>query len=140
MQQKDTRKSDLTPRQKQLVERIQHLRYGRIEHLVVRNGDPVIVRGTTKVIRSVSFGEQNEPHPSVEQDSMILKTKVVHLLNHLKAIGNGVIDVIHVGGGLPAKMEIEDEADDALGCTAGSGPSPKRPPTRDAAVEIIEQR
>jgi len=136
----EIRKSDLTPCQRQLVERIQHLRYGRIENLVVRDGEPVIERGTTKVIRSVSFGEQNDPHPSIEQDGMTLKTKVVHLLEHLKAIGNGVIDVIHVGGGLPAKMEIEDEADDAPGCTVGSGPSPKRPPTRDAAVEISKRR
>jgi len=49
------RKSDLTPRQKQLVERIQRLRYGRIENLIVRDGDPVIERGSFRRPRVRQF-------------------------------------------------------------------------------------
>ena len=105
MKEPVTRKSDLTPRQRQLVERMQRIRYGRIEDLIVRDGDPVIERGTTKVIRSVRFEGQNDPHPGLDRDDTVLKVKVVNLLRSLEQIGDGMIRVLHVVDGLPRSEE-----------------------------------
>ena len=134
------RKSDLTPRQKYLVERIQRLRYGRIENLVVRDGDPIFERGTTKVKRSINFEFQNDPHPDLDRDDTVLKAKVVNMLECLAAFGDGVVEVIHVAGGLPAKMEIDEDGDDEPGCAARFVASPTRPPVRHAAVDKIQRR
>jgi len=137
MQQKDIRKSDLTPRQRHLVERMQRTAYGRIENLVVRDGDPVFERGTTKVIRSVRLEGKTDPHVGTNQGDPILKTQIVNLLRELLEMGDGVVAVIHVGCGLPGAMEFEDEDDEAFGVAVADTPQPTRPPLRDAAVEVI---
>lgn len=137
MQQKELRKSDLTPRQRQLVERMQRMGYGRIENLVVRDGDPVFERGTTKVIRSVRLEGKTDPHVGIDQGDAVLKAKVVNLLRQLAEMGDGVVAIIHVGSGLPGAMEIEDEADGAFGFAVPNTPQPPRPPLCDAAAEAI---
>jgi hypothetical protein len=133
----EIRKSDLTPRQRQLVERMQRMGYGRIENLVVRDGDPVFERGTTKVIRSVRLEGRTDPHVGSNQGDPVLKTKVVNLLRQLAEMGDGVVAIIHVGSGLPGSMEVEDEADDAFDVAVPDTPQPTRPPLRAAAVEVI---
>lgn len=140
MQEQAVRKSDLSPARRRLVERMQRLRYGRIEQLVVRSGEPVIERGVTRVIRTVRCDGQNEPHPGAGQDDTILKSRIIALFRHLDAVGDGTVGVLHVGDGLPGTMEIEDCTDDEPGCVIGRIPPAVRPPTRAAAVEITERR
>jgi len=132
------RTSDLSPRQRALVETMQRLRFGRIEHLIVRDGDPVIERGATRIVRSVRLDREDEQHPVLDRDDAVLKASVVNLLHRLEEISNGSVTVLRFGDGLPGSMEIDDDADDQLGIGAGSGLSPSRPPFRGAVARVAE--
>jgi len=134
------RKSDLRARQRVLVETMQRARFGRIENLIVRDGDPVVERGTTRVVRSIRLEGENAPHPATDRDDTVLKASVVNLLQRLEEIGNGTVTVLRFGDGLPGSMEIDDDADDQPGIGAGSGPSPSRPPFRGAVAHLVERR
>ncbi len=134
------RKSDLRARQRALVETMQRVRFGRIEHLIVRDGDPVIERGATRVVRSVRFDSETGPHPAIDRDDTVLKAKVVALLQRLEEMGDGIVAVLHLGDGLPGSMEVVDNGDDQPGVIAETAPPPSRPPSRAVAAEAVEGR
>jgi len=134
------RKSDLTPRQRALVETMQRVRFGRIEHLIVRDGDPVIERGATRVVRSIRFEGENGPHPALDREDTVLKAKVMNLLQRLEELGEGTVAVLHFGDGLPGSMEVDDGCDDQPGVVAGLGPSLSLPPLRGAVAQAVERR
>ncbi len=134
------RKSDLSPRQRALVETMQRVRFGRIEHLIVRDGDPVIERGATRVVRSIRFEGEGDPPPARDRDDAVLKASVVNLVHRLAEIDNGTVTVLRFGDGLPASMEIDDDAGDQPGIGAGSDRSPSRPPLRGAVAHVVERR
>lgn len=136
----EKRKSDLSPQQRRLVETMQRVRFGRIEHLIVRDGDPVIEPGTTRVVRSIRFEGESDPHPALDRHDTVLKAGVVNLLQRLEEIGNGMVTVLRFGDGLPGSMEIDDDADHQPGVLSAAGPAPSRRPFGAVAAEAVGRR
>lgn len=102
-------KGVLSEPRKRLVELMQHINFGRVERLVVANGQPVLDPPPT-IIREVKFGAENGPRPELHVDDFMLKSQVVELLDALDDLCDGVIDVLEVKHGLPFRMLIREAA------------------------------
>jgi hypothetical protein len=86
---------------------MQRLGFGTIEHLVVRDGDPVF-DPPPHVIREVKFGAENGPRPEASLEDFALKTQVQDLCAHFDSLGNATIRRLEVKHGLPFRMEVEE--------------------------------
>lgn len=100
-------KASLSPARRRLLELFQQVNFGRVESLVVRDGEPLF-DPPPRVIREIKFGGENGPRPELRSDDFLLKAQVVDLFSHLKRMRNGTIDTIEVKYGLPFRMIVED--------------------------------
>ena len=101
-------KQSVSPARRQLVELMQRVNFGRIEGLVVRDGDPVFDdRSPPRVVLEVKFGGDNGPRPESSIADFSLKTQVADLFAHLNRLGNGRIEALTVKHGLPFGMHVE---------------------------------
>lgn len=100
-------KSSLSGPQIQLVELMQRVNFGRIEGLIVRDGEPVL-DPPPRVVHEIKFSGENGPRPEVAKQDFALKAPVRQLLAQLKAMGNGTVRCIEVKYGLPFKMTFEE--------------------------------
>lgn len=132
------RKSDLTPRQFQLVTEMQRIRFGCIERLLVRDGEPVFEPGLTQSLRKIRIKGRNRPHPASTAEDTQLKADVVELLEHLREIGHGLVRSLTVIDGLPSDLDVEEEPGDEPGPAVVSPFFPSRPPVGGAAVNKIQ--
>jgi len=101
-----TTKSSLSPAQRQLVELMQQINFGRIEDLQVRAGEPVF-SPAPRVVRKLKVGGDNGPRPESAYDDFLLKSRISELLESITAIGDGEVLLIDVRHGLPFAVEIE---------------------------------
>jgi hypothetical protein len=85
---------------------MQSVNYGRVEDLHVRNGEPSF-EPAPKVYRTVKLCAQNGPRPELCAEDFALKGKIVELFDHLRQIGEGMIDVLEIAAGLPLLFEVE---------------------------------
>jgi hypothetical protein len=92
-----------------LIELMQQINFGRIEGLLVRNGEPAFVP-PPEVIREVKFGGENGPRPERGVDDFALKAQVVELIQQLNGLGDGTVEAIEVKHGLPFRMLLADRA------------------------------
>ena len=128
MKETATRKSDLTPRQLRLVREMQRIRFGCIERLLVRDGEPVFEPGLTQSLRKIKIKGRNRPHPAITAEDSRLKAEVVELLEHLREIGHGMVRSLTVFDGLPFDLDVEEDPEDDPGMAVMSLFSPVRPP------------
>ena len=105
----DQRKSSLPESHRRLVEQMQQINFGRIEHLVIEDGQPVL-SPVPRIVREVKFGGDNGSRPEVSIEDFALKTQVVDLLRYLAELQDGVIDVLEIKHGLPFRMAVEEAA------------------------------
>ena len=101
-----TTKSSLSDSHRRLVELMQRLNFGRIQNLVVRDGEPVF-DPAPKVIQKVKIGGDNGPRPEISRDDFLLKKQTVELLEAISDLGDGTVLIIDVKHGLPFAVEIE---------------------------------
>ena len=87
---------------------MQGLNFGRIEGLVVRDGEPDF-DPPPRIVREVKFCAENGPRPETAKADFALKKEVIELLDLLSNIGNGVIRFLEVKRGLPFRMTIEED-------------------------------
>ncbi|AMV25247.1 hypothetical protein VT84_12680 [Gemmata sp. SH-PL17] len=100
-----THKSALsTPRQR-LIELLQRLNFGRVEHLRVRAGEPVL-DPPPATVREHKFAGENGPRPEAGRPDVVLKAQHLDLMALLDAIGNGTVTVLTVKHGLPFSAEV----------------------------------
>lgn len=99
-------KQDLSPARQQLIEMMQRLNFGRIEHLEVRHGEPV-VQPAPFATQSIKIGAESGPAVQIHLKNFQLRDSHLHLLQHLDAIGNGVIDELEVRHGIPQQLKIK---------------------------------
>jgi hypothetical protein len=92
-----------------LIELMQQINFGRIEGLLVRNGEPTFDPPPI-VIREVKFGGENGPRPECGVDNFALKAQVVELIQQLDDLGDGTVETIEVKHGLPFRMLLADRA------------------------------
>jgi len=101
------KKSDLSREGQTLVEQMQRINFGRIEHLLVRGGQPVWA-DRSRVIRKVKLGGENSPRTESGYGEFELKRQVVDLFDQLERIGDGLIHSLEIKHGLPFAMDIEE--------------------------------
>ena len=99
-------KSSLLPSQRQLLELMQELNFGRIEDLQVRASEPVF-EPAPRVIRKLKIGGENGPRSEISCADFWLKSQVVELLEAIASLGDGTVLAIEVKHGLPFSVEIE---------------------------------
>jgi hypothetical protein len=85
---------------------MQRLNFGRIQNLVVRDGEPVF-DPAPKVIQKVKIGGENGPRPELSCEDFLLKKQTVELLEAIADLGDGTVLIIDVKHGLPFAVEIE---------------------------------
>ncbi len=100
---------ELTPAGRHLVQLMQRLNFGRIENLVVRDGDPVLTPAP-ELVREVKFGGDNGPRPEVSDADFALKDQVIDLIESLSSLGNGRVELLEVKHGLPFRALIAEPA------------------------------
>jgi len=104
------KKSDLSREGQTLVEQMQRINFGRIEHLPIRGGQPVWA-DQSRVIRKVKLGGENVPRAESGYSDFELKWQVVDLFDQLERIGDGLIRSLEIKHGLPFAMAIEEFPD-----------------------------
>ena len=104
------KKSDLSREGQTLVERMQRINFGRIEHLPIRGGQPVWA-DQSRVIRKVKLGGENSPRTESVYGDFELKRQVIDLFDQLERIGDGLIHSLEIKHGLPFAMDIEEFLD-----------------------------
>jgi hypothetical protein len=98
-------KSALSPARRRLVELMQRLNFGRIEHLEIRGHEPVL-EPAPRAIREHKFCSENGPHRETGRPDCQLKNQVLDLMQLLDAVGDGTIAVLTVKHGLPFHAEL----------------------------------
>jgi len=101
------RKLDLTPARRWLVENMQKIGFGRMKHLILVKGEP-IVDLPPRVYRDRRLTGANMHRPEAELDDFLLKEQVITLFEEFDRIGSGVIAVLEVRDGLPYGMTMEE--------------------------------
>lgn len=84
------------------------MRFGRIEALAVRGGQPVL-DPPPRVVRAVRLSEVGPSRPEPAGAQYPWKREQIALVRELAAIDTGVIDVIKVHHGLPVALEIQEQ-------------------------------
>lgn len=98
-------KKSLPPACARLVTLFQEVNFGRIEGLKVEDGLPVLDPLPT-VTQTIRMGGRNGARPETRWQDYVLKKEVVEFFQHLRRLGNGVIDSIEVQNGLPRAMKV----------------------------------
>ena len=106
MSQRHT-KSSTSPPRAQLIEWMQRLDFGTIEHLVIRDGEPVL-DPSPRCIRDLKFGAENGPRPEAHLDDFPLKAQVRDFFAQLDSLGNATVLRLEVKHGLPFRMQVEE--------------------------------
>lgn len=94
--------------QARLIELLQHVNFGRIEHLIVRAGLPVF-DPPPKVIQKLKMGGDNSPRPESSLTDFLLKQQAIDLLQTIAEICDGEVLSIDIKYGLPLAVEIEKD-------------------------------
>ena len=97
----------LSPARRRLLALMQGINFGRIERLVVRDGEPVF-DPAPRVVREIKFGGENGPRPEVKAQDFVLKAQTVELFTSLGRLGDGTVECIEVQHGLPFRMKVEE--------------------------------
>lgn len=95
----------ITESQQTLLQLMQEIHYGRIEGLVVRNGEPVI-EPNTKVLRDVKLGPQAKRRPIIIDRDYLDKSQVSDMLRQFRRLGDGIVQSLEIHNGLPFRMQI----------------------------------
>ena len=103
----DVTKAALTPARQRLVEVMQEIRYGRLEGLEVRDGEPVL-DPPPWVVRQFVFGRDNEPHTARNRDAFALKKSVAELFDVFDRERSLSIQELVIENGLPVRMTVAD--------------------------------
>jgi hypothetical protein len=101
----DPRSSRLSPACRQLIDLLSSVGHGQVQHLLIRNGEPVFTP-PPRVLRCHKIG-LSSPRPAPSGD-FALKRQIVELFQQLRALGDGRVERIDVADGLPLKLLIED--------------------------------
>jgi hypothetical protein len=98
-------KASLTPRQREVLELMQEMNFGRIQGLVVRAGEPCL-KPRPRVIFEIKLGSESGPRSEREMADFALRKEFQEFFAHLKRLKDGVIDV-EVHHGLPFRLSFE---------------------------------
>jgi hypothetical protein len=98
------RVQDLRPAQRSIVELMQAHKFGRIENMPVRAGDPIL-NSDTRVVRIARLGGEGDRIKSVSGNEFELKKQVRGLFDELERLHNGTVIRLEFRHGLPFLLE-----------------------------------
>lgn len=102
-----TTKNSLTPARRQLLHMAQHMGHGRIENLLVRNGQPVL-DPLPRVIREVKLGGAPVPPVAICGQDFALKAQWRDLLGLFDRVQDGTLICVEVKHGLPFRATLSE--------------------------------
>jgi hypothetical protein len=102
-------KASLSPARRRLLESLQQLYFGRIENLVIEDGQPIF-DPMPRVVREHKFGGENGPSPKSAAADFLLKAQVVELFALFDELRDGILDVLEVKHGLPFRVFVVEVA------------------------------
>ena len=100
-------KASLSPLRKRLLDLMQGINFGRIEDLVVHDGEPVF-DPPPRVVRQVKFCGENGPRLERSSTDFALKAQVVELFEQLDQLRNGTVESVEIKHGIPFQMNVEE--------------------------------
>lgn len=103
----DKPKIPLSKSRCQLLKLIQRIKFGRIEGLIIHNGDPVL-NPAPKAIREIKLGSKEDRKSVPVENGLLEKPQVIELLGCLSHLGSGTIQSLEIQHGLPFRIRIED--------------------------------
>ncbi|HEY8506671.1 MAG TPA: hypothetical protein VIL46_18960 [Gemmataceae bacterium] len=103
-------KGSLSPARQHLLERMQSIWFGKIERLVVRGGDPVL-DPPPRFVRETKFGAAGSRPVRLPVGDYVVKEQVAEFITYLDRMRDGVIDVLEVWNGLPARAQVTESPD-----------------------------
>ena len=98
-------KSALSPARRRLVELLQTINFGRLEHLPVQGGEPVL-DPLPPITREYKFSAENGPRPEATRPDCALKPQHLDLMHVLDEVRDGTIAVIICKHGIPFSCEL----------------------------------
>jgi len=104
---RDPTKSSLSQSKTQLIELMQHINFGYIEGIVIREGE-LVLDPPPRVVREIKFCAENGPRPEATKQDFVLKAQVCDFFTQVEALDNGVIHSLEIKHGLPFKMIVEE--------------------------------
>jgi hypothetical protein len=102
-------RTTLSEPRKNLIDLMQRLKFGRIERLVVRDGEPVL-DPAPRIVRDIKIGGEKGSSHELDNQDFALRSQEVEMLEHLSRLRDGTLDVVEVKHGLPFKLVIEQPA------------------------------
>ena len=98
-------KSSLNPGQRRIVEIIEALGFGVIEHLLIRGGLPCY-EPEPRIVQAIKLDSEPERQPHDGQGDLTLKKEFESLFNQLSRLRDGIVD-IEVRHSLPVRLVLE---------------------------------
>jgi hypothetical protein len=86
---------------------MQDINFGRIENLLIRNGQPTL-DSRPRVVREIKLGGENGPRPELGAQDFLLKSQVLEMLAYFDELQNGTIDVLEIKHGLPFRVIVAE--------------------------------
>ena len=97
----------LSEPRRRLVSKIQDIRFGAIENLVIKDGDPVFGPDTC-VVRDRKLGK-SDPCAAFEiRESPLEKEQFTQLFSVFTHIRNGLVSLLEIQNGLPFKIRTKE--------------------------------
>ena len=90
---------------KHLIEFMQRIQFGRIESLHISGGQPVL-DPLPRIVREIKFGSETSLGVQADRSNSVPKRQVHELLDLMREIENGVIDVLEIRHGLPFRVVL----------------------------------
>jgi hypothetical protein len=90
----------------------QSVNYGEIDHLTVRDREPVLSDPECVVLVGVKLDSEQRPRLEADQPDFVLSTEVVRLMALLDKIQNGRISKLEIHAGIPRRVVWENRATD----------------------------
>ena len=100
-------KQDLAASRIEFVELMQSVNFGRINQLLIRNGEPVL-DPRPGIVREIKLAGENGSRPELGAADFLLKQQVVELFAFFDECPDGVIDVLEIKHGLPFRMIVTE--------------------------------
>lgn len=95
----------LSSARRRLLELFLRLLFGRIEGLVIRNGEPVL-EPLPRVVRVYKYLPGENGRRARRVDTIAHTDQVTALFRQFDQLGNGTLDILHVQNALPFFSEI----------------------------------
>ena len=102
-------KSSLSLQRQHLVEMLQSINFGRLDHLRFRDGQPII-DAKSQIVREHKFAAENGPRADLQKADFTLKQQLVELFAYFDNKRCGVIETLEIKHGLPFRMIVIESA------------------------------